>query len=359
MPLNNADNSLIKAMLDDDCTIAEILTAIPHASERALYRRKANWEAFGSVTRPSSAQKERGAPRKITPIMRQYLLDYLSLKNDVWQEELVFELWTEFDVVVHRSTVSRMLKEAQLSKKVNTRVASGQSDVEQGLYLEDLAALLAQRAEGVDPAELLLFLDESAASEKVMFRRRSWSQIGLPAFTRAKLVNKTRCSVLPALDIQGYVAGATLVVEGSITQAIYEDWLENVVLVGVYPQGAQEDALHRSSTSDVFVQIACGRPPELAARRAFSQPVGRPMGRSLYTGNLLSLPRTGNAGLCTAVGRSCSMKKMFESVVHHATADFVADRLRIVDDKVTFGALRARNRSKNKFTYQFQLHFLS
>lgn len=50
---------------------------------------------------------------------------------------------------------------------------------------------------------------------------------------------------------------------------------------------------------------------------------------------------------------------MFESVVHHATADFVADRLRIVDDKVTFGALRARNRSKNKFTYQFQLHFLT
>jgi hypothetical protein len=78
--------------------------------------------------------------------------------------------------------------------------------------------------------DMLLYLDESAASKKVMFRRRSWSAIGLPAFTRSELVSKVRCSVLLALDVHGYLPGSTLIVEGAITQAIYEHWLETVVL---------------------------------------------------------------------------------------------------------------------------------
>lgn len=68
-----------------------------------------------------------------------------------------------------------------------------------------------------DPADMLLYLDELAASEKVLFRRRSWSQIGSPTYTRSELVCKTRCSVLPALDINGYLPGTTLVVEGAVT----------------------------------------------------------------------------------------------------------------------------------------------
>ena len=82
----------------------------------------------------------------------------------------------------------------------------------------------------MEASEMLPYLDESAASEKVMFRRRSWSAIGLPAYTRSELLSKVRCSVLPALDIHGYLPGATLVVEGAVTQAMYEHWLETVVL---------------------------------------------------------------------------------------------------------------------------------
>jgi hypothetical protein len=124
-----------------------------------------------------------------------------------------------------------MLKEERLSSKVNTRIADRRSVVEQGLYEEALAELMAQgRLVDVDPMDMLLYLDESAASEKVMFRRRSWSAIGLPAFTMSELVSKVRCSVLPALDVHGYLPGSTLVVEGAVTQAIYEHWLETVVL---------------------------------------------------------------------------------------------------------------------------------
>ena len=150
--------------------------------------------------------------------MRKYLIDLLSKRNDLWQEELVFELWCQFDIAVNKSTVSRLLKEEELSNKVNTRIASRQFNAQQGVYLAQLAELMRQGLNaGIEPMDMLLYLDESACSEKVMFRRRSWSQIGLPAYTTSELVNKTRCLVLPALDVDGYLYGSSLVVEGAVT----------------------------------------------------------------------------------------------------------------------------------------------
>jgi hypothetical protein len=145
----------------------------------------------------------------------------------------VFELWCQLDVSVTGSTVSRLLKTARISNKVNTRIASRRDPVQQGIYQERLAELVAQGvASGAvaDPVEMLQYLDESAASEKVLFRRRSWSQIGHPAYTTSELVTKTRCSVLPALDIDGYLPGSTLVVEGAVTQTIFVHWLETAIL---------------------------------------------------------------------------------------------------------------------------------
>ncbi|KAI4845951.1 hypothetical protein E4T44_05332 [Aureobasidium sp. EXF-8845] len=57
-----------------------------------------------------------------------------------------------------------------------------------------------------DPVDMLLYLDESAASEK------------------------THCSVLSALDVDGYLPGSTLVVEGAVTQTIFEHSLETAIL---------------------------------------------------------------------------------------------------------------------------------
>jgi hypothetical protein len=65
--------------------------------------------------------------------------------------------------------------------------------------------------------EMLLYLNESVASEKVMFRRRSWLAISLPAYIRLELLLKVRCSILLALDIHRYLPRATLVVKGAVT----------------------------------------------------------------------------------------------------------------------------------------------
>jgi hypothetical protein len=231
MPLNERDKTLIEAMFRDHCDVNTVLKVVPYAARRTLFRMQHNMELFGQVQKPPSAIKKRGRRRLLTPIMRVYAMELLAHRNDLWEEELAFELWCEFDITVSQPTISRMLKEERLSSKVNIRIASRRSAAEQGVYEEELAKLMAQeRGADIDPMDMLLYLDESAASEKVMFRRRSWSAIGLPAFTRSELLSKVRCSVLPALDIHGYLPGSTLVVEGAVTQAIYEHWLEAVVL---------------------------------------------------------------------------------------------------------------------------------
>jgi transposase len=233
MKLSDHDKKFIEAMFIDHCTVPTVQKVFPQAHRSSLSLLKHNFDCFGTVCKPNNAKKPAGRPSKITPYMSEWLIDLLAFRNDLWQEELVFELWCQFDVSVNKSTISWLLKNARISNKVNTRIASRRDPAQQGEYQEKLAELM---QEGVvsraveDPADMLLYLDESAASEKVLFRRRSWSQIGHPAYTTSELVSKTRCSVLPALSIDGYLPGSTLVVEGAVTQEIFEHWLETAIL---------------------------------------------------------------------------------------------------------------------------------
>ena len=135
-----------------------------------------NFENFGQAQKLPNARKRLGRPRVIIPIMRKWLVRLLVLRNDLYEKELVSELWCAFEIVVHRTTVGRLLQEEDFSSKVNTRIAAQQDPIRQGIYLEDLHKLLLEGRQargGDDPTEMLLYLDESAASEKVLFRRQS------------------------------------------------------------------------------------------------------------------------------------------------------------------------------------------
>lgn len=233
MSLSEHDKDFVQAMFRDNCTAATVRKVFPQAPKTTIHWLKVNFDCFGTVRKPASAKKRMGRRTKIDGPMHEWLIELLSMRNDLWLEELVFELWCQFGIEVAKSTISRLLRSDALSNKVNTRIAKKRDPVQQGVYEEKLAELM---AEGVatgaveDSVDMLLYLDESAASEKALFRRRSWSQIGHPAFTKSELINKTRCSVLPALNVDGYLPGSTLVVEGAVTQEIFEHWLETAIL---------------------------------------------------------------------------------------------------------------------------------
>jgi hypothetical protein len=129
-------------MFRDHCDVNTVLKVVPYAARRTLFRMQHNMELFGQVQKPPSAIKKRGRRCLLTPIMRVYAMELLAYTNDLWEEELAFELWCEFDITVSRPTISRMLKEEKLSSKVNIRIASRLSAAEQGVYEEELAKLM-------------------------------------------------------------------------------------------------------------------------------------------------------------------------------------------------------------------------
>lgn len=90
MPLNEHDKDLIQAMFYDDCDVNTVAAIVRHAPRSTLYGMQKNIELFVQVRKSPSALKRMGGPRKITPVMRGYLIDLLLERNDLWQKELVF-----------------------------------------------------------------------------------------------------------------------------------------------------------------------------------------------------------------------------------------------------------------------------
>lgn len=202
-------------------SVKQLQEILPHASRSALYRKRRNISTFGSARRPKEALKPHHRRPHFTPAMEEFLIDLLAQKGDLWQEEMISELWFQFSVLVSQQTVSNTLKRLDFTKKVAARIATQRDEGRRRQFELDLQEL--------DEAQLV-YVDESSVNEKSLFRKSAWSKKGQPAVTESVLRNSTRCSVLPAYTIDGYIPGITLVVEGSVTQAIFEHWLEHCVL---------------------------------------------------------------------------------------------------------------------------------
>lgn len=105
-------------------------------------------------------------------------------------------------------------------KKVIVRVATQRDFIIRGIYKQNISRF---------NLEDLMFVNESVASKKTLFRRTYQLAINMLAFIELVLRHLTRYLVLLALTINGFL-NATLIVKGSITQAIYNDQLENQLL---------------------------------------------------------------------------------------------------------------------------------
>ena len=221
MVLDDIDEQWVQEMFEQGFDVKSVLEVLPHASRSAIYRKLQNFRTFGATRRPLAARARKGRRRLITEHIETFLVELLAQKSDLWQDEMIFEVWSKFGVLVSQSTMSLVLKRLRWSKKVAVRVAAQRDQVERARYEHEVRTY---------SEEMLLFVDESNVGEKTLFRRTAWSPIGLPAITTSVLRNSTRCSVLPAYSIEGSLPGTTLVVEGSVTQLIFEDWLEHRVL---------------------------------------------------------------------------------------------------------------------------------
>ncbi|KAG2741850.1 hypothetical protein P692DRAFT_20750204 [Suillus brevipes Sb2] len=78
-----------------------------------------------------------------------------------------------------------------------------------------------------DPSELG-FIDETSKDERTPGRRYGRSRTGTRAEKKQVFVRGRRTSTEALLTLDGIVAGT--VVEGSMTQELFLEWLENIVL---------------------------------------------------------------------------------------------------------------------------------
>ena len=106
-------------------------------------------------------------------------------------------LWERFNITPHQSTISRALTAARLSRKQVRSVAAERN--------EELRLDWKRRIAEYAP-EQLVFLDESACSEKASRCRTGWSLFGIAPQVQQRLHCRERFSILPAYTLEGYIA---------------------------------------------------------------------------------------------------------------------------------------------------------
>ena len=74
-------------------------------------------------------------------------------------------------------------------------------------------------------AEQLVFLDESAASERNKDRKFGWAPVGVPAAVSTLLKRSERWSVLPAYTVNGYMAWE--IRQGSYTTEFFNAFVQD------------------------------------------------------------------------------------------------------------------------------------
>jgi len=134
-------------------------------------------------------------------------------------------IFDEFNVVASLSTIHNILQQAKWSQKASRKHTLEHSELLRALW------------KGRQPlwdASQLVFVDESASNERTGYRKYGWSPRGVPAIDYQPLTRSEQWSILPAYTISGYLDG-TIIMQGSITTEIFNEWIETVVLPHCLP----------------------------------------------------------------------------------------------------------------------------
>ena len=169
----------------------------------------------------------------------QKLLDFLSQRLIIYQNDMIWFLYDEFDIVISQSTISKMLKQAKYSRKIAQRVAA---ERDKKLCSEWKWRLMSWTS------DQLVFLDESVACERTdklnfLFfftlsshanacsladRKYDWVSIDLFLHITQSLKRSKRWSILSAFFIDEYIAWKMH--HNFITKEIFLNFMQSQML---------------------------------------------------------------------------------------------------------------------------------
>ena len=204
-------------LYEDDILSKPVILDYLSISSRTFDRVLALWNATGEVVRETNGV--RGRPRILHFSDVEYLKRLIRHRPDWFLDELQYLLQTNRFIAAHFTTVHRELVRAGISEKKIKKVASERN--------EDLRADFIARMAHYSP-EQLGFLDEVSKDERTAFRSRGRSRKGTRAVMKGVFVRGRRFSAEGLLSMDGMVAST--VVEGSMTRALFVEYLEFTVV---------------------------------------------------------------------------------------------------------------------------------
>ena len=143
----------------------------------------ANWKGKNFVRRTYLSKFCLISFRSSTDDEEQYVLATLERTPDMYLDELVDELATHFDIPVSISTLSHTLKRLGMSNKKLSKVASEWCEVSRLEFQFSLSG---------EPAERLVFADESLVNVLTTYQMNGWSMKGTRAQKSTKFVRGKR-----------------------------------------------------------------------------------------------------------------------------------------------------------------------
>ena len=160
-----------------------------------------------------------GRTPTIHPAARVGLKHFLEHQPWAYQDEMEYYLFDDWGITVSQSTISKALKSMKINTKCLKREALERSQECRNMYFLDISQFT---------HDMLIYLDESAANEHTMHRKRGWAEYGVSPRVIKPVKRSERWSILPAYCSDGILAKH--IHQGDISEARFEWFLVNEVL---------------------------------------------------------------------------------------------------------------------------------
>ncbi|KAN0109697.1 hypothetical protein V8E52_009043 [Russula decolorans] len=174
------------------------------------------WRETGDIIRPIRSLQ--GRLRTLDHNDVQYLLYLIQENPDYFLDELLHLLKTNCFISVHYATIYHELERRGVNLKKLKRVAKERS--------EELRADFIRRMAQYGPEEIG-FINETSKDEKTICRQYGQSRKGTRATKQQVFIQGRQTTITGLLSMDGLVAGT--VVEGSMTKAMFMEFLEFIV----------------------------------------------------------------------------------------------------------------------------------
>ncbi|KAF4546858.1 Hypothetical protein D9617_149g089120 [Elsinoe fawcettii] len=224
--LSEQDRSALVDFFRDGIRPKDVFSFLPELKPRrsSVYRAWQNFQAYGQLDVLKEVDR-RGRPRLLSPAAIEDMLDLLASKCDFLQDELAEYCKIYWSVDISQQSISRYLSSERWSLKVKQHAHVARDEFKRSAWREEIKGYFMDQ---------LVFVDESCVNGRTFWRRYGWSPVGTPAIDIRLKMKGTRWSLLPALSMDGPIANP-LVIQGSVTAEVFEEWLEVALLPQMNP----------------------------------------------------------------------------------------------------------------------------